>query len=310
MAAPYAGAAMSASGVPAVLLITHGTVSQLEDLPEFLKKIRRGRPASPELVAEMRERYERIGGSPLALHSEEQRAELETRLGLPVYLATRFGEPSFADAVTLLLESGSRDLVLLPLAPYSVELYCQEASRALSELAPSGCFGVCSVGPWGCAPGLIAAHAARIRSHSGPALERGARLLLTAHSLPTRVIAAGDKYAEEVAASAAAIERSLGQRAQLVYQSQGADGGDWLGPTLREALNQAKSEGITEVVCAPFGFLAEHVETLYDLDIEASAMASELGLRWERVAALGSDPFLLETLAELVMTALRVEAGA
>jgi protoporphyrin/coproporphyrin ferrochelatase len=156
-----------------------------------------------------------------------------------------------------------------------------------------------SVGPWGENAEFVAAHAARIAAVLGELPGTKSELILTAHSLPMRAIRAGDAYATQVDACARALGAKLGRSFQLAYQSQGADGGEWLGPDLRSALQACRDAGKSEVVVAPFGFLADHIETLYDLDVEAKAWAAELGLRLQRIPALNSDERFIGALAQI-----------
>jgi ferrochelatase len=286
----------------AVLLTAHGTVSDLEELPGFLSRIRGGREVSPELLAETRRRYALIGGSPLLRVTEEQAALLERRVGLPVFVGMRLAEPSIDEALARAKERGKRRVVVLPLAPFSVHVYLAAATAARERLiaarvpAPE----LVAVPPWGESGHFVRAHASAIRPHLTP----GCRLLLTAHSLPLAALGDGDPYEAQVRASAAAIGKELGHGYELAFQSQAADGGEWLGPTLASALETAKRDGIKRVVVAPFGFLSEHVETLYDLDVEARGWATAHELEWARVPALGRAEGLIEALAELSSRAL------
>ncbi|HTQ05432.1 MAG TPA: ferrochelatase [Polyangiaceae bacterium] len=281
----------------AVLLTAHGTVADLDELPRFLLRIRAGRPVPPELLAETRRRYALIGGSPLLRVTEEQAMLLERRLGVPVFVGMRLAEPTLEDALRRAEERGSEHVVLLPLAPFSVHVYAAaaEAARAhlLEERRKPPTLTV--VPPWGQSSHFVRAHAQAIRPH----LASPARLVLTAHSLPLVALRGGDPYADQVRDSAAAIGKELGQPFELAFQSQGEGGGEWLGPTLKSALEAAKRDGARRVVVAPIGFLSEHVETLYDLDIEARAWAAELGLEWSRVPALGHAEGLIEALADV-----------
>lgn len=287
-----------------VLLIGHGTIAGLSDMPEFLRRIRRGRPPSAGLVTEIQRRYAHIGGSPLLFVTESLARAMEERLGLPVHVAMRFWDPLIEDVVTRLMSEGVRELCVLPVAPFSVNLYRDAVKEVLAErgdAAPS----VVSVAAYGSHPSLIAAHADAILPFIASAKIEETELVLTAHSLPKSVLSSGDPYQREFEASARAISERAGFPATIAYQSQGADGGDWLGPTLLQALTDAKDAGKRRVVVSPVGFLADHVETLYDLDIEAAAQAHALGLEFARVPALGDSAPLVETLSLVAEEALR-----
>lgn len=288
----------------AVMLVAHGTVKDLDDLPEFVRNIRRGRPPPDGLVEELRRRYEAIGGSPLLEITARQGRALAAELGVPVLTAMRLWHPSVEDVLRDAVEQGYERVCVLPLAPFSVNVYSEAAERSLAAIRDSLARVpelVC-VEPWGTEPAFVEAHAARIERALSEAAE--AALVLTAHSLPSRAIAAGDPYAEQVAGCARAVGGKLGRDYRLAYQSQGADGGDWLGPDVKSALEQLGAEGARSVVVAPIGFPAEHVETLYDLDIEAAGQARALGLEWRRVRALDDDPGLVTALAQVARRAL------
>lgn len=282
-----------------ILLTAHGSVEHLDELPEFLLRIRHGRPAPAGLVEELERRYRAIGGSPFSRVTREQAELLARRSGLPVFVGMRLWRPELGDALAEAERAGVRRLCVLPLAPFSVHVYFKAAEQALSRSGFS--LTLTAAEPYGTAPEFVRAQAERIAPYLDP---DAALLVMTAHSLPTAVLRAGDPYAELVAASARAIAGELGCAYDLAYQSQGADGGDWLGPDLNAVLARAKAEGKRRVVVAPIGFMSEHVETLYDLDIEARARANELGLAFERVPALNAAPALVDALAASARRAL------
>lgn len=286
----------------AVLLVAHGTVATLDEIPAFLLAIRRGRTPSDELIAEMRSRYEAIGCSPLLAATREQAALLESALKRRVYVGMRFCEPSIEAAIVQARAEGVRKLVMLPMAPYSVSLYIREVEERYraQQREDEEPIELLSVSPWGSHPQLLQAHRDHILTHASPQLARGARLLLTAHSLPMRVIEGGDRYAIEIRASALGTAELLGTSCDLAFQSVGADGGRWLGPSVSERLEQLANEGVRELVVAPFGFLCDHVETLYDLDREFAEQVRARGLSFVRVPALGTHPGLIRTLHSLV----------
>ncbi|MGC4063179.1 MAG: ferrochelatase [Polyangiaceae bacterium] len=290
----------------AVLLVAHGTVENLDQIPAFLLKIRRGRPPSDSLVAEMTRRYEAIGGSPMLSVTRAQAAMLAEKLKRPVYVGMRFCRPSIEDALEAAVSDGARRLVVLPVAPYSVALYHAEVAQQLDRMPAEvrDRLELLAIPPYGVHPTLVRAHRDNVLLHAEEGLRRGAPLLFSAHSLPLRVIAAGDAYADEVQASARAIGDALGYPWQLGFQSEGADGGEWLGPPLVKHVDVVAGNPSGEVVVAPIGFLCDHVETLFDLDIELASRTSMLGLRLIRIPALGTHPGLIATLADLVTTVL------
>jgi ferrochelatase len=274
----------------AVLLVSHGTVESLDDLPAFLKNVRQGREAPPELVAEMRRRYEAIGGSPLDAINARLARKLEDALGVPVRRASRLWRPYVKDVVETI---DAQRICVLPLAQHSAHVYAEAAKREID-----GREVVCAEN-WGRTPALLDAFAARARSLASP----DAALLLTSHSLPKRVIEAGDPYEREARASAAGVtERVAGAFAEtmVAFQSQGpgADASTWLGPSLAEAIGELAGRR-RRVVVAPIGFLADHVEILYDLDVEAKALAEARGVSFARTASLNDADDFVAVLAGL-----------
>lgn len=288
----------------AILLTAHGSVENLEDMPAFLARIRHGRPAPPELVAELTTRYRAIGGSPLLRLTYRQAELLAASTGLEVFVGMRLWRPELAEALGRALERGVERLCVLPVAPYSVHVYERAARDALAALPGGSRLTLVAAQPFGTHPDLVAAHVAAIRPYVEGPSARDTELVLTAHSLPASVIERGDPYVREVEASARAIGDALGRPYVLAYQSQGAASGDWVGPGLRAVLEDARRHGAHRVVVAPIGFLCDHVETLYDLDIEARAWASELGLTFERVPALNDAPGLIQALGQVARAAL------
>jgi len=286
-----------------VLLVAHGTVSDLADLPAFVARIRHGRPAPAGLVEELERRYRAIGGSPLLRVTAEQASALEARLGLPVLTGMRLWEPSVEAALREAARRELTRLVLVPLAPFSVEVYGAAARRSLesvrSELgANTPELLVCA--PWGTEPAFIEAQRAALAPH----VHAEGAVILTAHSLPRAAIRAGDRYQAEVEACARAVAAALGRPCELCYQSQGADGGEWLGPELRPTFQRLANAGVQRVTLSPIGFLADHVETLYDLDIEAQSWAKAVGIALTRVPALNAAPGLIDALATVAERAL------
>ncbi|MBN2191901.1 MAG: ferrochelatase [Polyangiaceae bacterium] len=280
-----------------VLVVAHGTVSSLDELPEFLTRIRHGRPTPAALVAEMRRRYQLVGASPLLEVTREQARLLGERMGKPVGVGMRFSPPAIEDALEELARMGANRVIVLPVAPFSVSLYFEAVLAAQRSRRSTAGLELVSVEPWGTAPELVRAHVEQIRAAAGFA--SADEIVLTAHSLPLSVIRGGDRYADEVAVAARAIASGLGREVTVAYQSQGSDG-EWLGPDLWRVLAAAAEAGRRRMLLAPMGFLSEHVETLYDLDVEARTWASDLGLSLWRVPALGTSSSLVAALAAVV----------
>lgn len=296
---------------PGLVLVAHGTVDALDDLPEFLTNIRRGHAPTPELLHEVRRRYEAIGSSPLNAINRELAGKVGARLGLPARLANRLFRPYPKAALEELAAEGVDAVAVLPLAQHSAKIYGEAVEAAAKEVPAIQ--RVVAASNWGRSPALSDAFAESITSALAALPgEAVTRVVLTAHSLPLAVVQSGDPYEAEVRASAADVMERVARLAPtrdvrfrdhaVAFQSQGMSTGPggrpipWLGPDLRAALEEAKSAGATHVVVAPIGFLADHVEILYDLDIEAQAWAGELGLGLVRSTSLNASDPMVETL--------------
>jgi ferrochelatase len=291
----------------AVLLVSHGTVDDLDDLGAFVTQVRRGHPPGAELVAELRRRYEAIGGqSPLNAVSTRVASKVEARLGVRTAWAGRLWKPYVREVLAGLAADGVVHVAVVPLAQHSAHVYAEDARRAAEG---TGVTVACAPG-WGQSPGLHDAFTKRIRGVLGDPART--TVILSAHSLPRVVVERGDPYEREVRASAAAISGRLGPgvRTALAFQSQGFGApGEWLGPDLATVLDEAAARGDARVVFAPIGFLADHVEILYDLDIEGAAMARQRGLTSVRAPSLNDDDDLIDILVD-VARPLLVELGA
>jgi ferrochelatase len=302
----------------AVLLVSHGSVDDLDDLQAFVTKVRRGHAPPPELVRELRRRYEAIGGkSPLNAITAEVAQKLERALGVTVAWANRLFRPHVRDVVAGLARRGVTHIALVPLAQNSAHVYAEDARRAALG---TGIVLECATN-WGQDPGLCMAFASRIANTLETSRDgdlQGVTVMMTAHSLPRSVVDSGDPYEREVRAAGDAVGAALRAhfghdvRRVVAFQSQGMTGpgrGDspvqWLGPDLRTALDDAQSRGDRHVVLAPIGFLADHVEILYDLDIEARQMASDRGLSYARAPSLNADGDYIEVLAHVARPLLR-----
>lgn len=297
----------SAARDTAVVLIAHGTVESLDDLPEFLRNIRRGHDPPAELVEEVRRRYEVIGGrSPLLDITNEVARKLEKKLDLPVRVAMRLWRPYPKDVVAKLVGEGIRRIVVVPLAQHSAGVYGAAMTAAAREIDPT--IDVLCAKNWGRTPELTRAFADVISETLAKVPEAEAdrtALLLTAHSLPVGIIKAGDPYETEFRGSAEDVAAELRRRGArfsehvVAFQSQGIGTGmEWLGPDLRATLEDLAKRGRKHVVVAPIGFLADHVEILYDLDVEAKAWTEgDLGMVLYRSTSLNAGDGLIDALA-------------
>jgi ferrochelatase len=296
------GAAPAAAS-SAVLLVSHGTVDDLDDLAAFVTNVRRGKPPGAELVAELRRRYEAIGGrSPLNATTAELARKLAARMRLRVAWANRLWKPKPRDVLGELAAEGIAHVAVVPLAPFSAHVYEDDSRRAVAGFD----IDLACAPAWGQNAKLVAAFAERIEAaiaHPGDA--RAPHVLMTAHSLPLAIVERGDPYERDVRAAAEAVAAEVSRRRggavawSLAFQSQGmsGDGSQWLGPDLRTAIEAAGTGA--RLVVAAIGFLADHVETLYDLDIEASQIARARGCSFVRARSLDADDDFVEVLADV-----------
>jgi ferrochelatase len=292
-----------------VLLVSHGTVDRLDDLPAFVTNVRRGQAPAPDVTEELRRRYEAIGGiSPLNGTSALLAERLGGTLGVPVAWANRLWKPYVRDVLRIMAAGGVRRVVVVPLAPFSAHVYEADAKQSALAHAETAGIEIACVTNWGQHPKLVSAFVERIDQALAQASDRDrTTLILTAHSLPRAIVDRGDPYERDVRAAAEAIADRVSQRIgrpvrwALAFQSQGMSGAGsaWLGPDVRTVLEQAAVRGDAGVVVAAIGFLADHVETLYDLDIEARTMARERGLAFARARSLDADADLVEILGDL-----------
>jgi protoporphyrin/coproporphyrin ferrochelatase len=294
----------------AILLVAHGTVEKLDDMPEFLQNIRHGRPAPPELVEEITRRYLAIGGrSPLLDITHDVARKLEAEVGTPVRVAMRLFRPYVKDVLVALAKEGFTDVFVLPLAQHSAHVYGEHAKKTAAEAGLS--LNVTAAPNWGREPLLTKAFAEKIVEALDlvpPDARAHTALVLSAHSLPLSVIEAGDPYekefrasAEEVAGAVRALRPDGFAEHVVCFQSEGATPGmKWLGPSLQPTIEALAARGTRHVVLAPIGFLADHVEILYDLDIEAKAWAKESNVVTYRSASLNAGPAFVQALAAIV----------
>jgi len=294
----------------AVLLLAHGSPDSAEEVPEYLKHVTGGRSLPPQVVEEITDRYRLVGSSPLTHWTVEQAIQLEKQLAIPVYIAMRNWKPFIPDVLRKMVRQGIAHAVIICLAPQnsrtSVGLY-----RKAVESNGGRSFSIDFVESWHDHPLLVKAFAERLAIGLEAARREATSripVLFTAHSVPQCTISAGDPYQEqarrtaELVAEAATLESDDWQ---LAFQSQGVSGGPWIGPRVEDVLTTLSRRGTPGVLVQTIGFLADHVEVLYDIDIAARKFAQKLGLRLWRAESLNASPWLTAALADIVRCRLR-----
>lgn len=283
--------------------MAHGTPDSLDEMPAYLTCVRGGRPPSPELIDEMRRNYAAIGGrSPLTDITLAQAAALQDRLGSGFVVAAgmRNWHPFIADVIRPLIDRGTRRIIGVPLAPQFSTLSVQKYIDAATRVLPDGVKFSC-VRSYHTHPLLVEAFSARLREASPG---KDDQVVFTAHSLPVRVSEAGDPYAREVAATAAAVAQRAGLATyDLTFQSAGRTPEPWLGPDLSDYIRHRVREGVRSFLIVPIGFVCDHTEVLFDIDIQAARTARECGAVLRRVESLNTSSLFIETLARLVENA-------
>jgi ferrochelatase len=282
----------------AVVLMAYGSPSTAEDVRPYLEDIREGRPVSDEAVEELAERYRRIGGrSPLDEITERQRAALERELGIPVHVGMKHWHPRIAEAAKRALADGATRVLGLVLAPHYSRLSIAGYRERLEE-AIAGRAELEFVESWHDHEPFLDVLADRVRGTD-------AHVVFTAHSLPERILALGDPYKDELLTTSRLVAERAGlERWSFAFQSATPTGEPWLGPDILEELDVLEANGVREVLVAPVGFVSDHLEILWDLDVQARERAAELGLRLDRIESLNDDPAFIRALALLVRGAL------
>ena len=299
----------------AVLLLAHGTPDSVEEIPEYLLRVTGGRQLPDAAVEEVKHRFAAIGGSPLTRLTLEQGRLLTKEIGLPVYVGMRNWKPWIADVVRKMREDGVTRAAVICLAPQnsrtSVGLY-RRAVFAASENALELRF----IEHWAEHPLLADAFAERLRAtRDAFSTEAGAPVpvLFTAHSVPVRTVepqAASDTpdpYADQARLTASLVAARAGLTPAewtFAFQSQGMSGGPWLGPTVEDTLTALRENGVTRLIIQPIGFLCDHVEILYDIDIGFRDYAAKLGITVRRPQSLNDSRLLTLALADLARRAL------
>jgi ferrochelatase len=293
----------------AVVLMAYGSPDRIADVPAYYADIRGGRPIAPEHVEDLVARYRALGiedSNPLNEITEATRAALEAELGIPVFTGMRHWQPRIADAVERALDGGARTIVGLVLAPHYSSLSIEKYRQQL-EAAGSGRAEIRFVERWGLEEGFVELLSQRIRD----AIDQGTHVVFTAHSLPASVLDHGDRYSDELMATASSIAERLSLRDwSFAYQSESPTGVPWLGPDILDHLVALKDEGVEDVLVCPVGFVADHLEIRWDIDTEAVQRAQALGLRLRRIEMPNADPAFVFVLAGIVRREAALPAPA
>jgi protoporphyrin/coproporphyrin ferrochelatase len=281
----------------AVVLMAYGSPERAEDIPAYFADIRGGRPIRPEAVAELTERYRRIGGrSPLNEITEAQARALERELGIPVHVGMKHWHPRIAEAAGQALAGGAEHVVGLVLAPHYSRISIGGYRERLEEALPDG-VDLTFVESWHDHEPFLDVLAERVRGND-------AHVVFTAHSLPTRILAEGDPYRDQLLETSRLVAEKAGvQSWSFAFQSESPTGEPWLSPDLLDELEALHGRGVERVLVAPVGFVSDHLEILWDIDVQAREKAAELGLELERIESLNDDPAFIRSLADLVKQA-------
>jgi ferrochelatase len=299
-----------------LLLLAHGSPDSPQEIPEFMRYITGGRPVPDAVIEEVKHRYSLIGKSPLTEITKAQAEGVRRQLTVPVYLGMRNWRPFIADTVRDMMSGGVEHVVAICLAPHNSSTSTGLYRKALmADMKPE--IQVQFVESWHDDPLLIQAYAeklAPIWKQASEELSRLAPVIFTAHSVPMRTIQAGDPYEEQTRETARLVGETVPGLSkdlqQFAFQSQGMSGGPWLGPTVESAILEAKRQGHKGVVIAPIGFVCDHVEVLYDVDIGFKEFAAEQGMKLWRPESLNTSPTFISALAQLANSRLHATSGA
>ncbi len=286
-----------------VLCMAYGSPAGEADIERYYKHIRGGREPSREALAELTERYRAAGGSPLTAITKAQAAALGERLGLPTFVGMKHAAPFIADGAAEAKAAGIERLIGLPLAPHYADMSLGAYERTLAGAWDGELVFVRGFHDH---PAFIQA-VVKLLSES---FTQGVpdRLFFTAHSLPTRIVAEGDQYPGRLLESCRLVEAQIElPRWEFAFQSASTTGEPWLGPDVLVAVERSAAR---EVLICPIGFVADHLEILFDLDIEAQQFARKRDVRLRRTASFNTRPDFIEALAAVVRDAIPSPARA
>jgi ferrochelatase len=280
----------------AVVLMAYGSPERLEDVPAYYADIRGGRPIAPEHLEDLVSRYRALGveqHNPLNALTEKTRAALERELGLPVFTGMKHWTPHIADAAERAVASGAGVVLGLVLAPHYSKLSIA-GYRAQLEAALDGRAHLQFIESWHDYPPFIEFVADNLRGTSK-------HVIFTAHSLPARILSEGDPYQEQLYATARLVAEEAGiSEWSFSYQSESPTGEPWLGPDILDHLDDLHARDIRDVLICPIGFVSDHLEIRWDIDVEAKERAAQLEMNLERVPMPNAEPAFNSALALLV----------
>lgn len=297
----------------AVLLMAYGTPNSLDEVEAYYTDIRGGRRPSHELLRELKARYERIGGkTPLLDITLAQAQGVQYALGdaYRVYVGMKHWHPYIAQAVEEIARHGHARVIAVALAPhysrFSIDGYTQRVRAAMEK--SDATFDVTFVESWNDAPLYIASVVERMReTHAKFRMSdwNDIHVIFSAHSLPERILQGGDPYPQELHETCELVAAQLGLEQEgwrFAYQSAGRTGEKWLGPDILDALDAAAQHGHKRVMIAPIGFVADHLEILYDIDVECAERARALGIEMQRIPSANASPTFVAAVAAVVRT--------
>ena len=304
---------------PAVFLLAYGGPESLDDIPAYLLDIRGGRHTPQELIDEIRERYHLIGGrSPLLTISRDVARKLQDRTSLPVYVGMRHWHPYIKDVVRKMAADGVEEFTAICMAPHfstlSIDKYHQDLEQALQSVEDDTghSFRYQFIESWFNQPAYLEGIANNVRKtlDRWPEDEKNqVMVVFTAHSLPEYILDRGDPYDTQLRETAELLADNLelpSGRWTFSYQSAAMTSMPWLGPQIEDLVVDLAEQGEKDLLIAPIGFIADHVEILYDIDIGVQDIVRPLGIRLERTPMLNDDDKLIEALASLAMGAQKV----
>lgn len=283
----------------AVILLAHGAPQSLDDVPAYVLRIRHGRPLDQHLMDQICERYRLIGGSPLLHWTQRQAEELQKLMNdRKVYFGMKYSAPWIRDAVDQMIADGVRSARAICLAPQFSALTIGSYQNALKEAIAGRELSFTIVPSYATHPQLIRAFAASLQS--ALVQHPDALVIFTAHSLPARVLGEGDPYDYQAKATAVQVAKACNLNDwRFAYQSQGMTAGKWLGPTVEARLDELSTKSVSKVVIMPVGFVCDHVEVLYDIDIQFKQYAAQKGIELFRAPSLNDSPDFIELLHRL-----------